>query len=167
MCDYSLHQNRTRLAEDGEELVVHRFSGGSLGLASPKELNAKTAYCSQYSGAPCAWSWSRVTSLFRWANGEASRVTAVCIPPGSRLVLRDIGANIQKQMGVEAEEYVVFDQLSADASTYRDCVTFRNGQKLSLQRLRPGQRVDVLTLTPAEVRTNEERFITATRPVSG
>ena len=38
MCDYSLHTYPNRLAADGEELVVHRFGAGSLGLASPADL---------------------------------------------------------------------------------------------------------------------------------
>jgi hypothetical protein len=160
MCDYSLHQNRTRLAEDGEELVVHRFSGGSLGMASPKELGVCSPNCS---GSTPVWSWSGITNWFRSINRVANGVTAVCIPPGSQLVLRDIESSTQKQVGVSAEELVTFDQLSADACTYRDCVVFQNGQKLSLQKLRPGQRVEVLTVNPAPVFSNEFRFATAGR----
>ena len=59
MCDYSLAGVPNRLAVEGEQLVVHRFSTGSVGLASP---------CSSLS----------------------SKETAVCIPPGARLRLRDI-----------------------------------------------------------------------------
>jgi hypothetical protein len=35
MCDYSLAGIPNRLAVEGEELVVHRFTMGPLGLASP------------------------------------------------------------------------------------------------------------------------------------
>jgi hypothetical protein len=42
MCDYSLTGVPSRLAEEGEVLVTHRFSTGSLGLASPSDL-CKTA----------------------------------------------------------------------------------------------------------------------------
>ena len=38
MCDYSLCGLPTRLAVEGEELVVHRFRSGSMGLASPADL---------------------------------------------------------------------------------------------------------------------------------
>ena len=38
MCDYSLAGLRTRLAVEGEELVLYRFPTGSLGLTSPAEL---------------------------------------------------------------------------------------------------------------------------------
>ena len=60
MCDYSLAGIPNRLAVEGEQLVVHRFSTGSLGLASP-----------------CSSLLSKETP-------------AVCIPPGARLRLRDI-----------------------------------------------------------------------------
>ena len=38
MCDYSLMAVPNRLAQEGEELVTHRFPTGSLGLASPANL---------------------------------------------------------------------------------------------------------------------------------
>ena len=38
MCDYSLANVPNRLAVEGEQLVLHRFSGGSIGLTSPAEL---------------------------------------------------------------------------------------------------------------------------------
>ena len=38
MCDYSLMAVPNRLAQQGEELVAHRFPTGSLGLASPCDL---------------------------------------------------------------------------------------------------------------------------------
>jgi len=43
MCDYSLMAVPNRLAQEGEELVAHRFPTGSLGLASPADL--KRAAC--------------------------------------------------------------------------------------------------------------------------
>jgi len=38
MCDYSLQGLPNRLAIEGEELVVHRFTTGAIGLAARKEL---------------------------------------------------------------------------------------------------------------------------------
>ena len=38
MCDYSLCGIPNRLAVEGEELVVHRFSTGSMGMASLADL---------------------------------------------------------------------------------------------------------------------------------
>jgi hypothetical protein len=34
MCDYSLHGIKNRLADEGEQLFIHRFHTGSKGLAS-------------------------------------------------------------------------------------------------------------------------------------
>ena len=120
MCDYSLAGNPNRLAVEGEQLVVHRFSTGSLGLASP---------CSLLS------------------NGT----TAVCIPPGARLHLRDIPEGLQLQLGVNATEEVTFVQLSAEAYQYRDAVRFQNGREILLQRLGCGQQVEVLSLASGDI----------------
>ena len=38
MCDYSLMAVPNRLAQEGEELVAHRFPTGSMGLASPADV---------------------------------------------------------------------------------------------------------------------------------
>jgi hypothetical protein len=62
MCDYSLAGVPNRLAVEGEQLVVQRFSTGALGLASPTTHRA--------------WLWS-------------VKECAVCVPPGARLLLRD------------------------------------------------------------------------------
>jgi hypothetical protein len=119
MCDYSLAGVPSRLAVEGEQLVVHRFSA-SLGLASP---------C-----PPLAQSWYQ------------NATPAVCIAPGARLFLRDIPEELQARFQVGASEEVTFVQLSANAYQYRDAVRFKNGQEILLQKLRCGQRVDVLCL---------------------
>src|SRR5437762_3662635 len=121
MCDYSLAGVPNRLAVEGEELVVHRFSTGALGLASPNTSLAR------------GW-FSKVWS---------ARVTpAVCVPPGTRLLLRDIPAELQNALRVGAAEEVTFVQQSAEAYQYRDAARFQNGREILLQQLRCGQRVD-------------------------
>src|ERR1700736_6022240 len=74
MCDYSLAGLRTRLAVEGEELIIYRFPTGSLGLTSPAELEA---HRKEFRG---------------WKSWFDPREVpcAVCIPPGARLLLRDI-----------------------------------------------------------------------------
>jgi hypothetical protein len=64
--------------------------------------------------------------------------------------LRDIPERLQQQFGVGPEEEVTFTQLSASADRYRDAVRFKNGAEVLLQRLTPGQRVDVLSLSLSE-----------------
>lgn len=128
MCDYSLAGIPNRLAVEGEQLVVHRFPA-SLGLASP---------CS-----PLAQSWSEKATF------------AVCIPPGARLLLRDIPEDLQSRFHVGATEAVTFAQLSATAFQYRDAVRFKNGQEILLQKLKCGQRVDVLCLSGTDTGQEE------------
>jgi hypothetical protein len=85
------------------------------------------------------------------------------VPPGARLLLRDIPDDMQQPLGVGAVEEVTFVEQSLEAFRYRDAVRFANGQEILLQRLRCGQLVDVLSLggqedevTPSK-RTQEYR----------
>jgi hypothetical protein len=140
MCDYSLHSIRNRLATEGEQLVVHRFPTGSLGLAAEAEI--RTSF--EPVGSKPLW-----TKIWKWLNSPTAPPCAVCIPPGARLLLRDIPQSLRRLVETGPEEEVTFTQLSAEANTYRDAVRFKNGSQLLLQRLEPGQRVEVLSLVPA------------------
>ena len=133
MCDYSLAGLRTRLAVEGEELVVYRFPTGSLGLTSPAELEA---HGKEFRG---------------WQSWFDPRKVpcAVCIPPGARFLLRDIPDHLQKQLGVGVVENVVFIQMSAEVGRHRDGLRFTNGQEILLQRLAERQRAAVLSLSSA------------------
>ncbi len=145
MCDYSLHLFPNRLGADGEELIVHRFGGASLGLASPSDLPVPRSATN--CGEPTRW--ARIKSWFQRPLWEVEkRVCAVCIPPGSRLILRDIPKTLQRELGVEETEHVTFTQISAEVNTYRDAIRFSNGRQLLLQRLREGQRITVVSLSP-------------------
>jgi hypothetical protein len=128
MCDYSLAGIPNRLAAEGEQLTVYPFSTGALGLTSPNASRWRF--------------WSKQTR-------------AVCVPPGARLLLRDIPKDLQRQFDVRATEEVTFVQLSAEAYQYRDAVQFRNGREVLLQRLKCGQRVEVLSLCSDESREKE------------
>jgi hypothetical protein len=146
MCDYSLHAQPNRLAIEGERLVVHRFSRGSIGLASPSDL--------QDPKPRPWWSWA---AWFQAQEAVLRPICAVCVPPGARLIVREIPENLQQELKVSETEPVTFVQLSADEYTYRDAVRFSNGSKLLLQKLHPGQRVDVLCLSPDEAEADVER----------
>lgn len=145
MCDYSLHANPNRLAREGEQLVVYRFPTGSLGLASPSDVHRHSA--PQVAGRSL---WEAIRGWASRLKAESDKVCAVCIPPGARLVLRDIPQEVQREFGVSAVEEVKFVQLSASAYTYRDGVRFRHGREVLLQRLPEGLRAAVLSLGPAE-----------------
>jgi hypothetical protein len=120
MCDYSLAEVSNRLAIIGEQLLIHRFLTGTIGLKS---------------GRP-----RLLEILF------PLKATAVCIPPGARLLLHDIPEGLQKQLGVRSSERVIFVQRTLEANMHRDGVRFANGCEILLQQLEPGQRATVLHL---------------------
>jgi hypothetical protein len=124
MCDYSLAHFPNRLAVEGEQLVVHRFDTFAIGLAPACPTLKHTLF---------------PTSL-----------PAVCVPPGARLLLRDIPEHLQQRVGVTAVEEVTFVEQTLESFRFRDAVRFANGQEMLLQRLQCGQRVEVLSLRGAE-----------------
>jgi len=132
-----------RLAQEGEELVAHRFPTGSLGLASPCDLKRADQPCQ-----PAHKNfWMMVKEFFN--PPKADPVAAVCIPPGARLRLEDIPARLQNQLGIGPVEDVTFTQISAAVNSYRDAVRFANGCEVRLQELREGQRVRIIDLSMA------------------
>ena len=122
MCDYSLAGIPNRLATEGEELVIHLFPTGSIGLA------------------PCA-------SVSGWS---AKQNPAVCVPPGARLILHDVPERLQHDLAVGPIEEVTFVQLSATPYQFRDAVRFSNGREIRLQELSEGMRVRVLKMSLPE-----------------
>jgi hypothetical protein len=154
MCDYSLHVYPNRLAADGEELVLHRFGRVSIGLASPSDLRPIITASSCDPTSKKSWSWTAIKEWFLANSPQGQpdkRTPAVCVPPGARLLLKDIPKGLQRELGVGQVEEVKFVEISAEVNTYRDAVHFKNGRQLLLQALREGQRVTVLSLTPEEV----------------
>jgi hypothetical protein len=137
MCDYSLCGIPNRLAVEHEELVLHRFQSCTIGLVSLPEIQQ----------AEAAWRgrdlWSRVRDVLTMTTCE---VTAVCLPPGSWLILKGIPRGIRRTLGVQSSEKVQFIQTSAAVNIHRDAVQFRNGRYVSLQSLRPGMRAEILSL---------------------
>jgi hypothetical protein len=140
MCDYSLMGVPNRLACEGEDLIVHEFRTGSRGLtpanSSHEQANGKVSAAQRFR---CL-----LKTVFEEPNREN---VAVCIPPGARLLLRDIPEGLQNSFGVSATEEVIFTQLTAKPYAYRDAVRFKNGREILLQRLNKGQRVTVLELS--------------------
>src|SRR3954453_14441935 len=111
MCDYSLMAVPNRLAQEGEELVTHRFPTGSLGLASYPELQRATCVVRGKKSF-----WNTLKDFFD--PPQSNDVCAVCIPPGARLRL--------EQTNGPAEE-VTFTQITATVNSYRDAIRFPNG----------------------------------------
>ena len=155
MCDYSLMAVPNRLAQEGEELVAHRFPTGSLGLASAWDVKRATSP----RACPPKTVWKHLADFFNPPRLEP--LCAVCIPPGAKLRLEDIPLRMQHEYGVGPLEDVTFTQISALANSFRDAVLFANGRDVRLQEFHEGQRVTVLDLSAAEEldlnRLREER----------
>jgi hypothetical protein len=136
MCDYSLQSVPNRQAREGEELMTHRFESGSMGLASPADIlldrNSKRTF------------WTALKIFFGCVDAEP--VMAVCIPPGTALLLKDIPKKLQRELDVSAAEIVVSTHCQS-ASAHRDSIRFRNGSEILLQKLVTGQRVRVLAFS--------------------
>ena len=144
MCDYSLMAVPNRLAHEGEELVTHRFPTGSLGMASPVEVRMAAAPRPEIRRTM----WQKIRAFFD--PPAAPAVCAVCLPPGARLLIRDIPQRLQQQWGVSDHEDAQFTQITAAVNTYRDAVRFACGREVRLQEFREGMRVRVLDLTGTE-----------------
>jgi hypothetical protein len=151
MCDYSLYEFSNRLAREGEELVTYRFPSGSIGLASPVELeNAQSKASAQEK--PSGPSWAAATNhfeLLQYCPGDRPGVCAVCVPPGAYLILKDISAQMQKDLDLRPEEGGKFIETSIEVLRHRDAIKLANGRVIPLQHLCEGQRVEVLSLVPA------------------
>ena len=143
MCDYSLMAVPNRLAQEGEELVAHRFPTGSIGLASQADVRR----CARPRRAEPNNLWTALRDFFNPPRNPA--VCAVCIPPGAKLELRDIPVRLQQELSLGPVEQVTFTQLTSAVNTYRDAVRFGNGREVRLQELREGQRVRVVDLSLA------------------
>ena len=161
MCNYSLKVFPNRLARDGEELLVHRFSSGTIGLAARLDLEQGTI---SFPGRRNRTLFGEIRFvLIEIVDGQekSKAVPAVCIPPGARLLLRDIPQHLQRKIGIGREEEVTLTQVSLDSIVHQDAVHFRNGCVVSLQRLQEGQRVRVLTNSLADTTPDLEVFAPA------
>jgi len=143
MCDYSLAGLPSRLANEGEELVIHKFRTGSKGLASPQDLCISSAPTERKS-----W-WERIKAALADAP-PAPCAPAVCIPPGAELLMKDIPKDLQRRWNTGVQERVFFVQISAMENSYRDAVRFESGAQPLLQEMREGMRVEVVSLGDRE-----------------
>jgi len=142
MCDYSLCGIPNRLAVEGEELAIYRFSTGSIGMASVPDLWA----CERIrQSLPKKTFWQTVKAFFELPN-QVATPPAVCVPPGAQLIVRNIPADLQRRFRINPEEAAVFTQISSEFNSYRDALRFRAGCEVRLQELREGMTVEVLSL---------------------
>jgi hypothetical protein len=136
-----------RRAVEGEQLVMHRFRTGSLGLAAPVGLEATTPAIAR----PNTF-WGSLKSFFNpfFNPVEMPSVQAVCMPRGAQLVVEDIPEYLHLAIGVGPIELATFTRITAPGG-YCDAVRFKNGREVRLQELREGQRMWVMDLARARV----------------
>jgi hypothetical protein len=145
MCDYSLMALPNRLAVSGEELVGHKFQTGAMGLISSSDGKLLDEAAKP----------KGLIQMVRYLLNppQARHCTAVCVPPGARLSVRDISAQLQREVGLQGDvQEVTFTETGAGIG-FRDAIRFSNGREVSLQRLSEGQRVRVLSLSSVEENT--------------
>lgn len=156
MCDYSLMTFPNRLATEGESLVTHTFSTGSVGFASPAEIrDGQDALSSQPAGF-----WAKLRASFT-APPVRPSIPAVCIPPGARLKLVSIPERAQRTLALAAGEEVIFTEITAAWNQFRDALRLKNGREILLQSIGEGLQIQVLSLTlpeHAEARTEEYTY---------
>jgi hypothetical protein len=142
MCDYSLYTVKNRLACESDDLVLHRFNTGSLGFCALAELEKET------NRGAIARGWSNV---MRWLYPRKKcGLTAVCVPPGARLLISEVPEKTRPGFELLELETVEFTQLSERSYAYRDALKFFDGETVLLQKLPEGLRVSVLALAPDE-----------------
>jgi hypothetical protein len=126
MCDYSLHNVKSRPAKVGDKLTTHHFNGGTRGFAAPEDANmavcvlpgTEIAFATKVSCLP--------RSFFGWKTGMINHTTAI------------------------------FRQINKDnPHTHHDALEFPDGQIVLLTRLIEGQEATVLQL-PAQPATAAE-----------
>jgi hypothetical protein len=152
MCDYSLYTVANRLAEQGEELVLHRFTTGTLGFTSASDLLEAERVIQT---GPETF-WGRIK---HWLLGPgATSVPAVCVPPGARLLLTELSRKVQTSLRVGPSEIVVFTEISDSSYSYRDAVLLPNGTRVLLQDLPEDLHAVVLSTSsePAQRPVHEE-----------
>jgi hypothetical protein len=120
MCDYSLHNVRSRPAKVGDKLTTHHFNTCTVGFAAPEDI--ETAVC-VLRGTELAFAnivRCRPRGFFAWKPKVVNHTTAI------------------------------FRQVNKDnPHTHHDALEFPDGQMVLLNDLFEGQRATVLQL-PAQ-----------------
>jgi hypothetical protein len=152
MCDYSLQGLPNRLAIEGEELVTHRFPTGSIGMASSVDIACRNCPQPETIGRRSWWS---TVKCWLTLPGEFQTLPAICIPPGTRLLMNRIPDTLRKKFALGAVEDVTFVEMSAEPFEYRDALRFANGRQILLQSLREGIMFVVLATRLDESGTDQ------------
>ena len=122
----------SRLAVEGEPLVIHRFRDGSTGIVAGTDVKRDPP--------PRHSFWMRLMQRLR-ASSDPPFVAAVHVPNGAYIILKDIPSAIQQRYGIDEEEGAI---VVTDSG--HDILRFSNGSQLPIQALREGSPLEVLSL---------------------
>ena len=126
MCDFSLHNVKSRPAKVGDKLTTHNFNTGTCGFAAPED--STTAVCI-LPGTELAFS-----------------AEVICAPTG---LFRRKGRTTKSRTAI-------FRQINEDIShVHHDALEFPDGTFVLLTDLHEGQQATVLQL-PAQPKTPVE-----------
>jgi hypothetical protein len=139
MCDYSLYAIPNRLAEDGECVVLHRFGTGTIGFASV--LDIPPTKIEALSG----WAAFRAAMKTLLSPRSCPCVTAVCMPPGTRLMITDMPVAAKRVGRVRLGDTVTVTEITSESYSYRDALILSNGKCVLLQDLPEGLQAVVLS----------------------
>jgi hypothetical protein len=145
MSNDSLFTTRNRLVGEGEQLVLHNVSTGPLDLVSVADIRADE----WASGHPRKSTfWQGIARGFECENvpDGSHPVSAVWVPSGTYLILKDIPKFLQQRYGLEEDEGAIYLRPDAGDGTSGGELRFNNGALVQLRELRAGQLVEVLSL---------------------
>jgi len=162
---YSLMKLRNRFAVEGEELVVHRFRSGLVGVVScgdfdrwlSRTLPSAESVAATPQRPPGIWTAIRnfcadFLTYYGFIDFDELRTDepgpVVAIRPDALLRVFDISPAWQEQYHLASSEDALFIELSPPLS--RSALCFGNGTVIPLKLLKEGQRVKVLRRSWAE-----------------
>jgi hypothetical protein len=127
MCDYSLHNVKSRLAKVGDKLTTRSFGTGTRGFAASEDANVAVCVLPGTELSFAGEVICQTTGLFPWRNKILNHTTAIF-------------RQVNKQRVV----------------AHHDALEFADGQIVLPTLLAEGQHATVLQL-PAEPKTADER----------
>jgi hypothetical protein len=155
MRQYSFSAIPTRLAREGEELVTHTFPDGSTGFVASE--NVQQDYRPRRMLRTSRGIGRILNKILRISSWTES-VSAIYVPFGSRLILKNIPAEMQQKCGVQWEEGVIFSHVNKLPDSYRDGLDFSNGSQIYLRDLPEGAPLEVLSLASTDLPSCQENF---------
>jgi hypothetical protein len=122
MCDYSLHNVKTRPAKVGDKLTTRQFGSGTRGFCAPEDMNVAVCLLPGTELSFAAEVKCTAHRLFAWRDTVINHKTAI------------------------------FRQINKDrVAAHHDALEFPDGQTVLLTFLQEGQEATVLQLPAAGV----------------